>query len=147
MSKRSKSAKAGESAGRAVESETLDAVFGALAHAARRQILIVLHARGGEMTAGEINDRFQHSWPTTTRHLQVLESAGLLDVKSGGRNRFYALTRTDLVRATEWLNRWVRDTGEPGKKRSSWADLPYATMRNVIPPVEKAARAPKKTRK
>ena len=31
------------------------------------------------MTAGEIDERFQHTWPTTSRHLRVLEGAGLLD--------------------------------------------------------------------
>ncbi len=65
---------------RALSSRTLDAVLGALAHPARRRILISLHARGGVMTAGEIADRFKHSWPTTTRHLGVLERAGVLKV-------------------------------------------------------------------
>ena len=45
----------------------VDAVFGALAHASRRHILLVLHYRGGEMTAGDIARRFECSWPTTTR--------------------------------------------------------------------------------
>ena len=52
--------------------EDIDAVFGALAHATRRHILQVLAARGGTMTAGELSARFEHSWPTTTRHLGVL---------------------------------------------------------------------------
>ena len=52
----------------------LDAVVAALAHPARRQILLTIHFRGAA-TAGEIAGRFAHKWPTTTRHLRVLEDA------------------------------------------------------------------------
>jgi hypothetical protein len=44
----------------------------------RRRILITLHFQGGSMTAGEIAAMFEHAWPTTTGHIRVLESAGLL---------------------------------------------------------------------
>jgi DNA-binding transcriptional ArsR family regulator len=68
-------------------------VFTALAHASRRQILLILNFRGGEMTAGEIAERFGCTWPTTTRHLGVLRDAGLLDVVRRGRERVYRLNR------------------------------------------------------
>jgi DNA-binding transcriptional ArsR family regulator len=54
-----------------------EAVVCALAHPARRQILMTIHFRG-KATAGEIAGRFAHKWPTTTRHLRVLEHAGLI---------------------------------------------------------------------
>ena len=60
------------------ELEEYDAVFSALAHATRRHVLLVLNARGGSMTAGEIAERFSCSWPTTSRHLKVLRDAGLV---------------------------------------------------------------------
>jgi DNA-binding transcriptional ArsR family regulator len=63
-----------------LELDDLEAVFGALAHRSRRTILFVLHARGGTMTSGEIAARFDCSWPTTTRHLRILEDAGLVHV-------------------------------------------------------------------
>jgi DNA-binding MarR family transcriptional regulator len=44
---------------------------------ARRQILLTIHFRGAA-NAGEIAARFAHKWPTTTRHLRVLEEAGLV---------------------------------------------------------------------
>jgi DNA-binding transcriptional ArsR family regulator len=66
-----------------------EAVFAALAHEQRRQILLVLRFRGGRMTAGEIADRFACSWPTTTRHLKVLIAAGLVRVERQGRERHY----------------------------------------------------------
>ena len=75
----------------AAELEALERVFAALAHPQRRQILLVLHARGDRVGAGAIARRFACSWPTTTRHLRVLEEAGLVSVEREGRERFYRL--------------------------------------------------------
>ena len=83
--------------------EALDAIFAALDHPARRQILLTVHFRGGQMTAGEIAGRFAHAWPTTTRHLRVLEKAGLLAHERQGRVRIYRLDRTRLNLIAEWL--------------------------------------------
>jgi DNA-binding transcriptional ArsR family regulator len=85
-------------------------VFNALAHVQRRQILLVLRFRGGEMTAGEIADRFSCSWPTTTRHLKILERAKLLRVTKQGRERVYKLDLPKLrVTVGKWLD-WFDDT-------------------------------------
>jgi DNA-binding transcriptional ArsR family regulator len=81
----------------------LDEVVTAIAHPARRQILLTLHFRGGTATAGEIAARFEHAWPTTTRHLRVLEDAGLLQHEKDGRKRRYRLDRERLALVTEWL--------------------------------------------
>jgi DNA-binding transcriptional ArsR family regulator len=83
--------------------EALDQVVAALAHPARRQILLTLHFRGGVATAGEIAARFEHKWPTTTRHLRVLEDAGLLRQEKRGRTRVYTLDKRRLALVTEWL--------------------------------------------
>lgn len=92
----------------AKELADLDLVFKALAHASRRQILLVLHFRGGEMSAGDIADRFACSWPTTTRHLRVLEEAGLVQVTQEGRERFYRLQKKHLLgKLGDWLG-WFR---------------------------------------
>jgi len=87
----------------------LDAVFAALGHAQRRQILHVLHARGGAMTAGEIAGRFSCTWPTTSRHLRQLEEAGLVAVEKSGRARVYRLA-TDRLAAVVggWVARFER---------------------------------------
>ena len=134
MSKRSPSRS--HAAHDVITSDTLNAVFSALAHSARRQILISLHARGGVMTAGEIADRFKHSWPTTTRHLGVLERARVLEVGKRGRHRFYALRPSVLVGAADWLYAWAAHTHEAPipDERPAWTELPFATMRNAIPP-------------
>ena len=80
----------------------------AIAHPARRQILLTVHMRG-EMTAGDIAGRFAHAWPTTTRHLRVLEDAGLLLQERQGRNRVYRVDHERLKLVTEWLAWFDRD--------------------------------------
>lgn len=86
------------------ELDDLERVFGALSHASRRQILLVLHARGDRVKAGEIARRFSCSWPTTTRHLRVLADAGLVRTVRVGRERFYELERGRLCSVVgEWL--------------------------------------------
>jgi DNA-binding transcriptional ArsR family regulator len=88
--------------------DDIDTVFGALAHATRRHILQVLHARDGSLTAGELSARFEHSWPTTTRHLRVLLDAGLVTVVQVGRERRYQLARQHLGDA---LGLWLGSVG------------------------------------
>jgi DNA-binding transcriptional ArsR family regulator len=78
-------------------------VVAALAHPARRQILLTLHFRGGVATAGEIAARFEHTWPTTTRHLRVLEDAALIRQEKRGRTRVYTLDKARLALVAEWL--------------------------------------------
>ena len=72
-------------------------MFLALAHEARRHILLMLSHFGGELPSGYLAARFQHSWPTTTRHLKVLEEAGLVGVRREGRGSFYTLNRERLL--------------------------------------------------
>ena len=87
------------------ELDDLELVFKALSHEQRRQILIVLDARGGSMTSGEIANRFSCRWPTTSRHLRVLEEAGLVEVMQQGREWNYTLNSARLRRvAGNWIN-------------------------------------------
>jgi DNA-binding transcriptional ArsR family regulator len=86
----------------------LEAVFKALSHASRRQVLVILKARGGAMTAGEIAKRFSCSWPTTSRHLRTLESAGLVRVDRHGREWVYSLESSRLHGVLgDWLGRFA----------------------------------------
>ena len=80
----------------------LDAVIAALAHPARRQILRTIHSTGSA-SAGDIAGRFAHKWPTTTRHLRVLEDAGLVRQERRGRQRVYSIDRARLALVSEWL--------------------------------------------
>lgn len=83
--------------------DAYEAVFAALAHPARRRILMTVHFGGGAMTAGEIASVFAHAWQTTTRHLQVLEAAGLLTHERQGRTRVYRIERKRLELVRDWL--------------------------------------------
>ena len=71
--------------------EACDRVFAALSHRTRRQILYVLHFRGGRMKGREIADRFSCRWPTISRHLAVLREAGLVELTREGRERLYTV--------------------------------------------------------
>ena len=76
--------------------DEFEAVFTALSHQARRQIVLLLSHLGGELPSGYLAKRFAHSWPTTTRHLHVLEAAGLVSVRREGRSSIYRLERDRL---------------------------------------------------
>jgi DNA-binding transcriptional ArsR family regulator len=81
-----------------------EAVFAALAHDVRRHIVQLLSHLGGELPSGYLAQRFAHSWPTTTRHLRVLEAAGIVEVRRVGRSSFYRLDRDRLRRIVGgWL--------------------------------------------
>jgi DNA-binding transcriptional ArsR family regulator len=95
---------------------TTQAVFGALAHEARRNILVILAHLGDELPSGYLAARFRHSWPTTTRHLGVLEKAGLVTVRREGRGSFYRLNRE---RAHEVLEAWLGHL-EPATPDKRW---------------------------
>ena len=91
----------------------LDEVLSAIAHASRRQILLILMFRGGQMSAGDIAKRFHHAWPTISRHLRLLEEAGLVVHEKQGRNRSYRLVTSKLDVVRDWL-RWFEPEPPPG---------------------------------
>jgi DNA-binding transcriptional ArsR family regulator len=89
--------------------DAYEVVFIALAHPARRRILLTLNFEGGSMTAGQIADMFEHAWPTTTRHLRVLESARLLKQEQQGRVRVYHIDRKRLALVRDWLEWFFKE--------------------------------------
>jgi DNA-binding transcriptional ArsR family regulator len=95
----------------------IDAVFFALSHEARRHIVMLLGHSGGELPSGYLAKRFQHSWPTTTRHLKVLEDAGLVHVTRKGRSSHYRLDRARVQRV---LGEWVARLDAP-TPTNTWA--------------------------
>lgn len=71
------------------------AIFDALSSTVRRRILAYLsHA---DLSAGEIADRFDLSKPTVSRHLSVLQNAGLIAARRDAQFIFYSLNRDHLV--------------------------------------------------
>ncbi len=78
-----------------------DAVFDALGEPARRAI--VRELRGGPLPVGELADRLAVGRPGTSKHLRVLEGAGLVTHTSVGTRNLYALAEPGLVSAQQWL--------------------------------------------
>jgi DNA-binding transcriptional ArsR family regulator len=94
----------------------MEKVFAALAATARRKILAYLSA--GELTAGEIAARFDMSKPSISKHLQILENAGLVRSEKRGQFVHYSLVRDSLVNT---LNSFVQEfcpVSKPLKRES-----------------------------
>ncbi|NNE80977.1 MAG: winged helix-turn-helix transcriptional regulator [Silicimonas sp.] len=90
-----------EQIGYEVDPGTLDAVFSALADPTRRAILQRL-TKGGA-TVGEIAKPFEISQPAISRHLRVLENAGLVERGADRQTRPARLTAQPMKDAVAWL--------------------------------------------
>lgn len=86
--------------------QTLDAVFGALSDPTRRSILSQLAAGGKTVT--ELAKPFEMSLPAITKHLNVLEKAGLIKRGRESRWRPCTLEPAPLKIAASWLDDYRR---------------------------------------
>ena len=84
--------------------EPLNAVFGALADPTRRAILARL--AGGDLTVAELSAPFSVSQPAISRHLKVLERAGLISRSRRATARLSHLEAEPLRDASAWLARY-----------------------------------------
>lgn len=84
----------------------LDATFAALAHPTRRAILAKLAS--GEASVSELARPFAMSQPAISKHLKVLERAGLIRRGRDAQRRPRRLEPKRLGEATEWLERYRR---------------------------------------
>ena len=82
----------------------LDAIFASLAHPIRRAILEQLS--GGEATVSELAEPHRVSAPAISRHLRVLEEAGLIEVEPEGRVHRIQIAAAPLSAAFGWLTRY-----------------------------------------
>ena len=85
----------------------LDHVFAALADPTRRAIVERLLA-GGDLTVGEIAKPFRISAPAITRHLQVLETAGLIEKRIDRQFRVVHARPEALRLVGSWFERQQR---------------------------------------
>ena len=83
---------------------SLDTTFSALSDPTRRAILNRLAQ--GEASVTELAEPFNISLPAVSKHLQVLERAGLLTREKSGRVHRCRLTAEPLKDAAEWIGRY-----------------------------------------
>src|ERR1700722_2445743 len=84
--------------------DPLSLVFGALADPTRRAILARL--ADGDATVPELAEPFTINLPAISRHLKVLEHAGLISRSRSGQWRSSTLEATPLKEATDWMERY-----------------------------------------
>ena len=74
----------------------------ALEHPKRFQMFQEI-AAAGELSCGQIGERFPLSQPTISHHLKILHEAGLLTVREQGQHHFISVNRTLVGNVLEWL--------------------------------------------
>jgi len=94
----------------------LDRVFEALASRPRRLILAYLSE--AELSTSDLATRFSMSAPAISRHLSVLENAGLVTSERKGQFVFYKLNRENLVNTLTGYAFEVCPVGRPLKRES-----------------------------
>lgn len=82
----------------------LDATFHALADPTRRGMLASL-ARG-DKSIGELGEPFAMTFAGASKHVKVLEKAGLVERRKAGRKQICTLKATPLEEADRWLRQW-----------------------------------------
>ncbi|MGE0739936.1 MAG: ArsR/SmtB family transcription factor [Hyphomonadaceae bacterium] len=82
----------------------LDATFSALADPTRRAI--VARLAGGEASVAELAEPFAMSQPAISKHLKVLERAGLISVSVDAQRRLRRLEAERLEEAVDWIERY-----------------------------------------
>jgi DNA-binding transcriptional ArsR family regulator len=88
----------------AAVSARLDATFAALADPTRRAILARLAS--GECTVMELAEPFEMSQPAISKHLKVLERAGLVSRGRDAQRRPCRIEARPLAEANEWIERY-----------------------------------------
>jgi DNA-binding transcriptional ArsR family regulator len=81
--------------------QALNRVYGAIADPTRRAIVDLL--AGGEVTVGTLADRFPISFNGVSKHVKVLEQAGLVRRRVSGREHWLRLRPAPLRDASRWL--------------------------------------------
>ena len=94
----------------------MDSVFEAIASAPRRKILAYLAE--AELTAGEIASRFDMTKPSISKHLSILENAGLIRGTREGQFIRYALVRENIVNTLNGFVQEVCPVSRPLKRES-----------------------------
>ncbi len=112
-----------------MELDPLSLIFSALADPTRRQILDRLAS--GEASAGELAEPFSISAPAISRHLKVLEKAGLIERKIEAQWRRCSINPEGLKQADCWVSQY----------REFWEDR-FAALDDYLESVKEQRRKP-----
>jgi DNA-binding transcriptional ArsR family regulator len=115
-------------------SDRLDATFLALADPTRRAILARL-ARG-EASVTELAEPFAISQPAISKHLKILERAGLITVGQDAQRRPRRFEGKPLAEASDWLERY----------RASW-EANFERLDGVLEELQRRTSAPTRARR
>ena len=102
--------------------DIMQRIFEALSSAIRRKILAYLG--DGELTAGEIAERFDVSKPAVSQHLTVLENAGLVTREKRGQYVYYQVVQDNLVNTLNGYVQEVCPVAKPLKSEAALRDKP-----------------------
>jgi DNA-binding transcriptional ArsR family regulator len=114
--------------------DDLSAVFGALADPTRRAILMRLTE--GDLTVAELSAPFAVSQPAISRHLKVLEHAGLISRSRRATARLSHLEGEPLREATQWLARYQQFWDESYDRLDALLAALKRTKADDPPPTE-----------
>jgi len=95
----------------------MEKVFEALASLPRRKILAYLSS--STLTAGEIAARFEMTKPAISKHLQILENAGLIRGEKRGQFIHYSLVQENLLNTLNGFVQEVCPVSKPLKRESA----------------------------
>ena len=84
-----------------LNAQILNLLFKALNDPTRREILELLKDR--DLTAGEIAERFEISWPSVSHHLELLKRAELVVSVKEGQYVYYSINTTVMDEALKWM--------------------------------------------
>ena len=115
-------------------SDSLDATFLALADPTRRAILARLAL--GEATVTELAEPFAISQPAVSKHLKILERAGLISVGQDAQRRPRRLEGRPLAQATEWLEQY----------RDAW-EASFARLDDLLEEMKRASTPKRRQRR
>ena len=119
---------------RQTTSTRLDATFLALADPTRRAILARLAL--GEASVAELAEPFEMSQPAVSKHLKVLERAGLISVGQDAQRRPRRLESRPLAEATAWLEQY----------RAAW-EASYQRLDGLLEEMQQAPPPAKRSRR
>jgi ArsR family transcriptional regulator, arsenate/arsenite/antimonite-responsive transcriptional repressor len=95
----------------------MNAIFEAISSLPRRKILAYLAE--ADLNAGEIAERFVMSKPAVTKHLQILQNAGLITSEKKGQFVIYSLTQESLTNTLNGFMSSLCPVASPLKKESA----------------------------